>query len=66
MLAFGLAFVIPLLLVALNLAGVLRAVALAKAWRDRRLPLFLFAAVASPTPDAGSMLALAFPMVGLT
>ena len=26
---------------------------------------FLFAAIASPTPDAGSMLVLAFPMVAL-
>jgi len=64
-LAFGIAFVIPLLLVALNFAGVLTAVAMAKAWRVAVFLCFLFAAVASPTPDAGSMLALAFPMVGL-
>jgi sec-independent protein translocase protein TatC len=64
-LAFGLAFVIPLLLVALNFAGVLSAIAMAKAWRAAVFLCFLFAAVASPTPDAGSMLALAFPMVGL-
>jgi sec-independent protein translocase protein TatC len=64
-LAFGIAFVIPLLLVALNFAGVLSAVAMAKAWRVAVFLCFLFAAVASPTPDAGSMLALAFPMVGL-
>jgi sec-independent protein translocase protein TatC len=65
MLAFGVALVIPLLLVALNFAGVLSAVAMAKAWRIAVFFTFLFAAVASPTPDAGSMLALAFPMVGL-
>src|SRR3954447_6937150 len=65
MLAFGFAFVTPLLLVALNMAGVVSAVALAKAWRVAVFLCFLFAAVASPTPDAGSMLALAFPMVGL-
>jgi sec-independent protein translocase protein TatC len=65
MLAFGFAFVTPLLLVALNMAGVVSAVALAKAWRVAVFLCFLFAAVASPTPDAGSMLALAFPMVAL-
>jgi sec-independent protein translocase protein TatC len=65
MLAFGVAFVIPLLLVALNLAGVVRARTLAKGWRLAVFFVFLFAALASPTPDAGSMLALAFPMVGL-
>src|SRR3954453_23712226 len=65
MLAFGVALVIPLLLVALNFAGILSAVAMAKAWRAAVFLCFLFAAVASPTPDAGSMLALAFPMVGL-
>jgi sec-independent protein translocase protein TatC len=65
MLAFGLAFVTPLLLVALNLVGVLSARALAKGWRVAVFLCFLFAAIASPTPDAGSMLALAFPMVAL-
>jgi sec-independent protein translocase protein TatC len=65
MMAFGIAFVTPLLLVALNMAGLVSALALAKAWRVAVFLCFLFAAVASPTPDAGSMLALAFPMVGL-
>jgi sec-independent protein translocase protein TatC len=65
MLAFGLAFVTPLLLVALNLVGILPARSLAKGWRIAVFLCFLFAAIASPTPDAGSMLALAFPMVGL-
>jgi sec-independent protein translocase protein TatC len=64
-LAFGVAFVVPLLLVALNLVGVLSALAMAKGWRIAVFLTFLFAAVASPTPDAGSMMALAFPMVGL-
>jgi sec-independent protein translocase protein TatC len=65
MLAFGLAFVVPLLLVALNMAGLLSAIALARGWRVAVFLCFLFAAIASPTPDAGSMLALAFPMVAL-
>ncbi len=65
LLAFGIAFVLPLLLVALNLAGLVSARQLAKGWRVAVFLTFLFAAVASPTPDAGSMLALAFPMVAL-
>jgi sec-independent protein translocase protein TatC len=64
-LAFGIAFVIPLLFVGLNLVGVLSALTLAKGWRIAVFLIFLFAAIASPSPDAGSMLALAFPMVGL-
>ncbi len=62
---FGVAFLIPLFLVALNMAGLLSARTMAKGWRVAVFLTFLFAAVASPTPDAGSMLALAFPMVGL-
>jgi sec-independent protein translocase protein TatC len=65
MLAFGIAFVVPVLLVALNMAGVMSARALGKGWRVAVFLCFLFAAIASPTPDAGSMLALAFPMTGL-
>jgi sec-independent protein translocase protein TatC len=65
MLAFGIAFVVPLLLVALNMAGILSAQTLGKGWRIAVFLTFLFAAIASPTPDAGSMLALAFPMTGL-
>src|SRR5918912_652356 len=65
MLAFGIAFIVPLLLVALNMAGILSAQTLGKGWRIAVFLTFLFAAIASPTPDAGSMLALAFPMVAL-
>jgi sec-independent protein translocase protein TatC len=65
MLVFGIAFVIPLFLVALSLLGLVSAVTLARGWRVAVFTIFLFAAIASPTPDAGSMLAMAFPMVGL-
>lgn len=63
--AFGIAFVIPLFLVALNLVGLLSGIALARAWRVSVFLIFLFTAIASPSPDAGSMLAMALPMVGL-
>lgn len=65
LLAFGLAFLLPLFLVALNLAGLVSAAAMARSWRIAVFLVFLFAAIASPTPDAGSMLALALPMCGL-
>lgn len=65
LLVFGVAFLLPLVLVALNLAGVMSASTMAKGWRVAVFVIFLFAAIASPTPDAGSMLALALPMVGL-
>lgn len=62
---FGIAFLIPLVLVALNMAGMMSARTMAKGWRVAVFLTFLFAAIASPTPDAGSMLALAIPMSGL-
>jgi sec-independent protein translocase protein TatC len=64
-LAFGIAFVVPVLLVALNMVGVLSGRSLANSWRIAVFLVFLFAAIASPSPDAGSMIALAVPMVGL-
>ncbi|NLT57294.1 MAG: twin-arginine translocase subunit TatC [Actinomycetales bacterium] len=65
MLVFGLAFVLPLFLVALNLVGVLGAKTLVKGWRIAVVLIFLFAAIASPSPEVGSMIALALPMVAL-
>jgi sec-independent protein translocase protein TatC len=65
MLAFGVAFLVPVFLVALNVAGVLASRSMMKAWRIAVFLIFLFAAIASPTPDAGTMIALATPMVGL-
>jgi len=65
MFAFGVALVIPLFLVALNMAGLVSARTLRRGWRPAVFLSFLFAALASPTPDAGTMLALAFPIVAL-
>ena len=52
-LAFGIAFVVPVLLVGLNLVGVLSGAALAKGWRIAVFLVFLFAAVASPPRTPG-------------
>ena len=62
-LAFGLAFLLPVFLVGLNVAHVLPARIMLKGWRVAVLLIFVFAAMMTPTPDAWTMLVLAFPMV---
>src|ERR1035437_82575 len=64
-LAFGLAFLLPVFLVGLNVAHVLPASIMIKGWRIAVILIFVFSAMMTPTPDAWPMLALAFPMVGL-
>lgn len=64
-LAFGLAFLLPVLLVGLNVAHVLSAKAMLAGWRIAVIGLFVFAAVMTPTPDPWTMLALALPMCAL-
>ncbi len=61
-LAFGLAFVIPVILVSLNLVGMLPGRVLLKHWRIIVFTCFLFAAIATPTPEATSMVVLASSM----
>ena len=63
LLAFGVAFLIPVVMVGLNFTGLVSGRALLKAWRVAIVMIFLFAAVASPTPDLTPMFALAGPMV---
>jgi len=62
-LAFGLAFLLPVFLVGLNVAHVLPAHIMLKGWRVAVLLIFVFAAMMTPTPDAWTMLLLALPMV---
>jgi sec-independent protein translocase protein TatC len=64
-LAFGLAFLLPVFLVGLNIAHVLPARIMLKGWRVAVMLIFVFAAMMTPTPDAWTMLVLAMPMVGL-
>jgi len=65
LLVFGIAFEIPLFVVMLNLAGVVRARHLAR-WRSWIIfGTFIFAAVATPSTDPITMLLLAVPMVVL-
>ena len=63
LLVFGVSFEIPLFVVLLNLAGVVRARHL-KRWRSWIIfGTFVFAAVATPSTDPITMLLLAIPMV---
>lgn len=63
LLVFGLSFLLPVILVALNLLGVIKAHQLAKARTVSIFACFVFAAIATPSVDPFSMLALAMPMV---
>ncbi|WP_067171496.1 twin-arginine translocase subunit TatC [Microtetraspora niveoalba] len=63
LLIFGISFLMPLLMVFLNILGVLRFKTVAKHQRMIVFGFFVFAAVATPSQDPFTMLALAMPMV---
>jgi len=63
--AFGFAFLAPLVMVALNTLGVVSGRALLNGWRWAVIATFVFGALASPTPDAYTMIAIALPTLGL-
>lgn len=62
-LVFGVGFLVPLLLVLLNFAGVLSGKRLLSWWRWIILSVFLFAAVATPTGDPINLVLLAGPIM---
>lgn len=63
MLVFGVGFLVPIFVVALNFAGILSAEAIRRSWRWTVLIVFLFSAIATPTGDPISMMLLAGPML---
>ena len=63
MLIVGIAFVLPLLLVLLNVVGVMSAAAIISSWRYVILAITVFTAFATPAADVLSMFLLALPMV---
>ena len=65
LLIFGASFEFPLLLVLLNFSGILPFTRLQSFWRATVVGVFAFAAVATPSQDPLSMLALAVPMCAL-
>lgn len=64
-LVFGLSFELPLLLVLLNLGGVITGRRMLGWWRGMVMGITLFAAIATPSTDPLSMLALAGPIIVL-
>ncbi|GAA2576198.1 twin-arginine translocase subunit TatC [Microbacterium binotii] len=58
MIVVGVSFVLPVFLVALNLAGIMSGMAILKGWRVAVLVATIFAAVATPAADVVSMLLL--------
>lgn len=65
LLAFGVAFLLPVVLFGLNLAGLVKGKQLFKSWRITVFLVCLFAAMAAPGADATSMFYLAVPMLVL-
>lgn len=63
LLAVGVGFVFPVLLVILNFIGVLRGASILKSWRLAALLIILFAGIATPAADLLSMFLLAAPIV---
>jgi sec-independent protein translocase protein TatC len=65
MVVFGIAFLIPLVVLMLNIVGVIKAKQLSKYRTLVIFGTFVFGAVATPSTDPFSMLALALPMTVL-
>ena len=63
---FGIGFLLPLVLVGLNFAGILTGSKIASAWRWIILGSFVFGAVATPNGDPIGMTIVAIPMIALS
>ncbi len=63
MIIFGISFMLPLLLVMLNLAGIVHGFQLARYRKFVFLGAVILAAVVTPTPDAFTLLALVVPVM---
>ncbi|WP_369035865.1 MULTISPECIES: twin-arginine translocase subunit TatC [Streptomyces] len=61
-LVFGLSFELPLLLIMLNITGILTGKRMAGWWRAMIMGITVFAAIATPSTDPLTMLALAGPI----
>jgi len=65
LLVFGLAFVLPVVLVMLNFARVLTAKGILRGWRIALLTIAVIAAMATPVADPMSMILMMVPMLAL-
>ncbi len=64
-LVLGIAFLVPVVLVGINMAGVISGQTILKAWRITVFLVFVLAAIAAPGADAISMFMLAGPLLVL-
>lgn len=62
---FGIAFVLPVVLVMLNFAGILSAKGIIKGWRVAIMLIAVIAALATPISDPMSMFLLMIPLIAL-
>ena len=62
-LAFGVAFLMPLMMVVVNFLGLVKAGTWLRGWRWAIVGIFTFSAFATPTPDAVSMILMALPII---
>ena len=65
LLVFGIAFVLPVVLVLLNFLGILSSISIRKSWRIAIFLSALLAAMATPTADPMSMFFLMIPLIAL-
>lgn len=65
LLILGISFLVPVILVGINMAGVVRGKTILKAWRIIVFLVFVLAALAAPGTDALSMFLLAAPLLVL-
>ena len=64
-LVFGIAFLLPELLVALNMLGLMKGSTMLKGWRWAIMGIVPFMAIANPLPDPWSMVFMSVPIAGL-
>ena len=64
-LVFGIAFLLPELLVALNMLGLMQGKTMLKGWRWAIVGIVTFMAIANPLPDPWSMVFMSVPIAGL-
>ncbi|MEZ4704317.1 MAG: twin-arginine translocase subunit TatC [Bdellovibrionota bacterium] len=65
LLGFGSAFEAPLITLYLVYFGIISPQALIKAWRGVIVGIMIVSAVITPTPDIGTMMMMALPLIGL-
>lgn len=63
---FGLAFLLPLILVMLNFAGILSGQRIRASWRGIIFTSFVFGAIATPSGDPVGMTLVALPMIAMS